>query len=442
MVEQAEHPGAERGQVRRWHPHHDGAAARASIDRVLRRPPAPPTPPASRRPRRGPTAASPRPSPSCLGSSGTAAAGSKPSGTSKAPPAPAATSPSIRSTRKVLRVADSCSRPTTYQNPSRVRRPYGSTVAVPAPVAEAHRGAPGVGVEQHGERRRGGQGGDERRRLARRRPHRRASAGPAPPASPPTRTAATASWRAWRSSDVSPRSGARTPPGRSSTRSHPRDHRRQHHLLDRHAEPRSSALSRSKAPRRLTRPRGTGRAARRAICSGVNGATVSSSRASRLARRSSGSAIGPHAAARGGRALRRRAMASITRCIVATTSSAVAPGVRTAATRRLQLRRVRLGDDAADHDRDVDAALADLLDHLRGEGHVGAGQHRQADGVDVLVDGGRGHLLGRLEQARCRSPRSPASRRMRATTFTPRSWPSRPTLATRMRSLMPTARWW
>src|SRR5690349_14787196 len=30
---------------------------------------------------------------------------------------------------------------------------------------------------------------------------------------------------------------------------------------------------------------------------------------------------------------------------------------------------------------------------------------------------------------------NPASRRMRATTFTPRSWPSRPTLATRIRWL-------
>ena len=64
-----------------------------------------------------------------------------------------------------------------------------------------------------------------------------------------------------------------------------------------------------------------------------------------------------------------------------------------------QLRYVDVGHDAADHHGDVDAELADLLDDQRGQRHVGAGQHRQPDGVDVLVDGGRGDGLGRLEQA-------------------------------------------
>ena len=44
-------------------------------------------------------------------------------------------------------------------------------------------------------------------------------------------------------------------------------------------------------------------------------------------------------------------------------------------------------------------ALTDLLHDERRERHVGAGQHREADDVDVLVDGGSGDGLGRLEQA-------------------------------------------
>ena len=40
-----------------------------------------------------------------------------------------------------------------------------------------------------------------------------------------------------------------------------------------------------------------------------------------------------------------------------------------------------------------------LLDDERGEGEVGAGEHRQADRVDVFVDGGGGDGVGCLEQA-------------------------------------------
>ena len=56
------------------------------------------------------------------------------------------------------------------------------------------------------------------------------------------------------------------------------------------------------------------------------------------------------------------------------------------------------GDDAADHDRDVDAGFTHLLDDLRRQRHVGAREHRQPDGVDVLVDRGRRDRVGRLEQ--------------------------------------------
>ena len=81
-------------------------------------------------------------------------------------------------------------------------------------------------------------------------------------------------------------------------------------------------------------------------------------------------------------------------------ASAVAPGVRTAAMPAvLELVDVGFGDDAADDHGDVDARVRALVDDERGEGHVGAGQHRQPDRVDVLVDGGGGDGLGRLEQA-------------------------------------------
>ncbi len=69
-------------------------------------------------------------------------------------------------------------------------------------------------------------------------------------------------------------------------------------------------------------------------------------------------------------------------------------------TSRLELVEVVVGDDAADDDRDVAAPLANFLDDERGEGHVGAGEHGQPDRVDVLVDGGGGDRLGRLEQPR------------------------------------------
>ena len=50
----------------------------------------------------------------------------------------------------------------------------------------------------------------------------------------------------------------------------------------------------------------------------------------------------------------------------------------------------------------VEAPVAQLLQHPREQGEVGARQQRQPDGVDVLLQGGLGDLLGRLVQARCR----------------------------------------
>ena len=44
-------------------------------------------------------------------------------------------------------------------------------------------------------------------------------------------------------------------------------------------------------------------------------------------------------------------------------------------------------------------ALGEQLRHARHERHVGARQDRQADDVDVLLEGGRGDHLGRLAQA-------------------------------------------
>ena len=52
----------------------------------------------------------------------------------------------------------------------------------------------------------------------------------------------------------------------------------------------------------------------------------------------------------------------------------------------------------ADDDWDVDAAGACFVDDEWSEGHVRARQHRQADGVDVFVDGGGGDGRRGLEQ--------------------------------------------
>ena len=118
----------------------------------------------------------------------------------------------------------------------------------------------------------------------------------------------------------------------------------------------------------------------------------------------------------------------------ATTWSPVAPGVSTPATpASSSFGDVDVGHDAADDDGDVGAALAHLVDHERRQRHVRARQHRQPDGVDVLVDRRRGDRVRRLEQPGVDHLEAGVAQDA-ATTLTPRSWPSRPTLATRRRS--------
>src|SRR5690606_16990033 len=60
--------------------------------------------------------------------------------------------------------------------------------------------------------------------------------------------------------------------------------------------------------------------------------------------------------------------------------------------------QIVVGHDPADDHRDVGTPGAHGVDHEGSERHVCSGQHREADRVDVLVDGCRGHGLGGLEQ--------------------------------------------
>src|SRR6266508_2110840 len=65
----------------------------------------------------------------------------------------------------------------------------------------------------------------------------------------------------------------------------------------------------------------------------------------------------------------------------------------------LQLGDVGVGDDAPAEDDDVARLpLAQQLDDPAEERHVSAGEHRQADRVGVLLQGGLHDLLGRLVQ--------------------------------------------
>ena len=87
-----------------------------------------------------------------------------------------------------------------------------------------------------------------------------------------------------------------------------------------------------------------------------------------------------------------------------TISSVGAPGVNTSATPSFfSSGASSAGIVPPDGDHDVlDALLAQELDDPGHEGHVGAGEDREPDRVGVLLDHGRGDLLGRLVQARCR----------------------------------------
>jgi hypothetical protein len=66
----------------------------------------------------------------------------------------------------------------------------------------------------------------------------------------------------------------------------------------------------------------------------------------------------------------------------------------------LQSRDVGFGNDAADEDGDVGHALVvEKFHELRANGVVGTREDREADDVDVFLDGGGGDHLRRLTQA-------------------------------------------
>ena len=282
---------------------------------------------------------------------------------------------------------------------------------VPEPVAQHH----AVGPQARGACRRtprrgcGARPGPAARPGGRRAPAGRPRAGPAAAVAPGTpslsaavdaslarRTAPRASARARRSGSVRSRSGSSTrgrvePVGGGAGRG-----ALQHLLVELHAglgERRLVPLE-QRPPARLAVGVLAGEARRRSRSSVSGSARLEQQDASRLVSRSTGRS--PSRPAR----QRARDGSMAPRAPRRPRRRRWRPGVSTPATpASASFGHVRLGDDAADHDRDVGTALAHLLDHLRRQRHVGAREHRQADGVDVLVDGGRRHRLGRLEQA-------------------------------------------
>jgi hypothetical protein len=86
--------------------------------------------------------------------------------------------------------------------------------------------------------------------------------------------------------------------------------------------------------------------------------------------------------------------------IDATISSALAPGPKTAAMPAARMSsRSLFGHDAADDHRDVRSLGPQRFDDQRGQGQVRSRQHREADDVDVFLDGRDRHGLGRLEES-------------------------------------------
>src|ERR1019366_10416240 len=68
---------------------------------------------------------------------------------------------------------------------------------------------------------------------------------------------------------------------------------------------------------------------------------------------------------------------------------------------RPEAREIGVRDDAADEDGDVSGiALRELGDHGWTERVVSAAHDREADGIDVFLNGGRGNHLGRLMKTR------------------------------------------
>lgn len=90
-----------------------------------------------------------------------------------------------------------------------------------------------------------------------------------------------------------------------------------------------------------------------------------------------------------------------------------------------------VGDNAADNDQHIILALGQQLDYLRAKRHVRA-EDAQADDVDVLQAASESSAAS--AGCPCKSPQS-RRRGTCATTLAPRSWPSNPGFATKMRIL-------
>ena len=140
---------------------------------------------------------------------------------------------------------------------------------------------------------------------------------------------------------------------------------------------------------------------------------------------------GARRAARSGQASRASSRASRASASHEPMESSGAPGVKTWATpSSLSTGMSASGMIPPDDDQHVaPARVGQQLDHLGHQGEVGPREQRQADGVGVLLHDGLDHLLGRLVQPGVDDLEA-ASRRARAMTLAPRSWPSRPGLAT------------
>ena len=111
-------------------------------------------------------------------------------------------------------------------------------------------------------------------------------------------------------------------------------------------------------------------------------------------------------------------------------SESGAPGVNSAATPPSRSAAiVVVGDDpAAEHEHVAHALLAEQRDDPREQGVVRAREHREPDGVGVLLQRGLRDLLGRLVQAGVDDLEAGVAQRP-GDDLGPRSWPSRPGLA-------------
>ena len=87
----------------------------------------------------------------------------------------------------------------------------------------------------------------------------------------------------------------------------------------------------------------------------------------------------------------------------------------------------------AEHDDIGGVPLAEQLDHSGKQCHVCSGESGETDGVNVLLDCGLDDLLGGLVETGVDDLVPGIAKRSCATTFAPRSCPSSPGLAIRIR---------